>query len=203
MGHWTHLVTAVKVTKVILNIAVITTTTISPLTPCAVLAKKKCRMVRKLSGIDLGGVTPKKGGYLFYLYTYISVFSATCDDGIKNQEETEIDCGGPCTACPTCDDGIENQGETDIDCGGPCTACPTCDDGIQNQGETGVDCGVPCSPCPTCDDGIQNQGEADVDCGGPCTACPSCNDGIQNQGETFIDCGEPCTACKGTRTRPQ
>ena len=48
---------------------------------------------------------------------------------------------------PTCNDGIQNQGETGIDCGGPCTACPTCDDGIQNQGETGIDCGGPCTPC--------------------------------------------------------
>jgi hypothetical protein len=26
---------------------------------------------------------------------------------------------------PTCSDGIQNQGETGIDCGGPCTACQT------------------------------------------------------------------------------
>lgn len=48
----------------------------------------------------------------------------------------------------TCSDGIQNQGETGIDCGGPCPACPTCSDGIQNQGETGVDCGGPCPACP-------------------------------------------------------
>ena len=53
---------------------------------------------------------------------------------------------------PTCSDGIQNQGETGVDCGGPCPACssdPTCSDGIQNQGETGVDCGGPCQACPT------------------------------------------------------
>ena len=48
----------------------------------------------------------------------------------------------------TCSDGIQNQGETGIDCGGPCAPCATCNDGIQNQGETGIDCGGPCSPCP-------------------------------------------------------
>ncbi|MEM5807919.1 MAG: S8 family peptidase, partial [Candidatus Aenigmatarchaeota archaeon] len=26
---------------------------------------------------------------------------------------------------PTCDDGIQNQGETEVDCGGPCSACPS------------------------------------------------------------------------------
>jgi len=33
------------------------------------------------------------------------------------------------TAEPTCSDGIKNQGETGIDCGGPCKPCPTCSDG--------------------------------------------------------------------------
>ena len=48
----------------------------------------------------------------------------------------------------TCSDGIRNQGEFGIDCGGPCDeVCPSCADGILNQGETGIDCGGPCSPC--------------------------------------------------------
>ena len=119
----------------------------------------------------------------------------TCNDGIQNQGESGVDCGGPCPACPTCDDGIQNQGETGVDCGGPCSACPTCDDGIQNQGETGIDCGGPCAPCATCDDGVQNGNETGVDCGGSCPACPTCDDGIQNQGETGVDCGGPCAPC--------
>lgn len=49
--------------------------------------------------------------------------TASCSDGIQNQNETGIDCGGECTPCITCNDGIQNQGETDIDCGGPCGAC--------------------------------------------------------------------------------
>ena len=52
-----------------------------------------------------------------------------------------------CVYIGTCFDGIKNQGETGIDCGGPCPACPTCFDGIKNQGETGIDCGGPCPPC--------------------------------------------------------
>ncbi len=54
----------------------------------------------------------------------------TCYDGVKNQLEEGIDCGGPCVPCkinmtgvPTCEDGIRNQGELGIDCGGPCPAC--------------------------------------------------------------------------------
>jgi len=123
----------------------------------------------------------------------------TCSDGIQNQGEARVDCGGPCNACPpTCSDGEKNQDETGVDCGGTiCGACPTCDDNIQNQGERGVDCGGPCSACPSCTDRIQNQGEGGVDCGGPCTIpCPAtCTDGIQNQGEGGVDCGGPCNPC--------
>ncbi len=98
-----------------------------------------------------------------------------------------------CDYIPTCKDGILNQKETDIDCGGPnCPPCPTCDDGVMNGEEEGVDCGGPCEPCPTCYDDILNQGEEGVDCGGPCTACPTCEDGIWNQGEEGVDCGGPC-----------
>ena len=74
-------------------------------------------------------------------------YTGTCYDGIKNQGEEGVDCGGPCPPCPTCDDGIQNQGEEGIDCGGPCPPCPSCFDGIQNQGEEGIDCGGPCPPC--------------------------------------------------------
>ncbi|MBP6698398.1 MAG: T9SS type A sorting domain-containing protein [Flavobacteriales bacterium] len=61
-------------------------------------------------------------------------------------QTTNFCLGGPAA---TCTDGIQNQGETGIDCGGPCAACATCSDGIQNQGETGIDCGGPCTPCST------------------------------------------------------
>ena len=96
----------------------------------------------------------------------------------------------------TCVDGIRNQGELGVDCGGPCPACQepaTCADGAQNQGETGVDCGGPCPACqaaPTCVDGIQNQGEQGVDCGGPCPACQPaarCGDGVVQP-----EAGEQC-----------
>ncbi len=49
--------------------------------------------------------------------------SKTCTDGIRNQGEERIDCGGPCNPCPTCTDGIRNQDEEGIDCGGSCNSC--------------------------------------------------------------------------------
>jgi hypothetical protein len=56
----------------------------------------------------------------------------------------------PAPAIPTCHDGVENQNETGVDCGGVCAACPappSCTDAIQNQDETGVDCGPSCGGC--------------------------------------------------------
>jgi hypothetical protein len=55
------------------------------------------------------------------------------------------------TGCSTssCNDGLQNGNETGIDCGGECPACPTCTDGVLNGNETGIDCGGSCDPCST------------------------------------------------------
>ncbi|OQB05932.1 MAG: hypothetical protein BWY19_00711 [bacterium ADurb.Bin212] len=141
-----------------------------------------------------------------YTVNYTTTDAPTCSDGIQNGDETGIDCGGSCDACPpeeSCSDGILNQDEEDVDCGGvcdPCPVAPTCSDGIQNGDEEGIDCGGSCDACPTCSDGIQNQDETGIDCGGSCPACEeppeeTCSDGVQNQDETGIDCGGVCPAC--------
>ncbi len=49
-----------------------------------------------------------------------------CKNGVLDNGEITIDCGGICPSC-TCDDGILNQGEEGVDCGGPCpNVCPPC-----------------------------------------------------------------------------
>ncbi|MFH1511656.1 MAG: Ig-like domain-containing protein [Candidatus Woesearchaeota archaeon] len=53
-----------------------------------------------------------------------------------------------CVYIRECYDGVQNQGEDGIDCGGPCPPCATCYDRLQNQGESGIDCGGPCDTCP-------------------------------------------------------
>ncbi len=81
--------------------------------------------------------------------------TSSCTDGVKNGNETGVDCGGSCPACtPTasCTDGVKNGNETGVDCGGSCPACtPTasCTDGVKNGNETGVDCGGSCPACTT------------------------------------------------------
>jgi hypothetical protein len=162
-------------------------------------------------------------GQAAYAVRTIRVIPGTCSDGVQNQNETRIDCGGPCDACPTCDDGIKNQDEVGIDCGG--SICPLCENGfecnensdcVSNRCVSGF-----CFPA-TCSDGIRNQGESDIDCGGPCNGCeagfycttdddcisgdctpggvctgysPRCFNNVQDPGETGVDCGGPCPSC--------
>jgi hypothetical protein len=114
-----------------------------------------------------------------------------CPRGLNKPPEVD-----ECEYVPECYDGIQNQAEDGIDCGGPCPPCWTCYDRVKNQGEEGIDCGGPCKPCPNCTDGKRNGGETAVDCGGPCPPCGNCSDGIMNQDEQGIDCGGRCRPCK-------
>lgn len=72
----------------------------------------------------------------------------TCFDGIRNQDEVEVDCGGVCLPCiddmsclmdSECVSGWCHMGE--------CRSS-TCFDGLAGPDEVGVDCGGPCEPCP-------------------------------------------------------
>lgn len=71
---------------------------------------------------------------LFLILAFSIGCEQTCYDGEMNQDEEDVDCGGPCIPCdsvilppdpPTCFDGILNQDETSIDCGGICPPCPS------------------------------------------------------------------------------
>src|SRR4051812_30974312 len=67
--------------------------------------------------------------YPILLFLSLTIFSCTkkksasCSDGILNQNEIRTDCGGDCAPCATCFDGIQNQDETGKDCGGTCQPC--------------------------------------------------------------------------------
>lgn len=136
-----------------------------------------------------------------------------CNDGILNNGEEFIDCGGEfCDPCDPCENNQWNPelGETWVDCGGDCGVCPTNANGCMDGDETGVDCGGSTGiDCLTlCDDGLPNGFEDNAavdcinppgfppDCGGPCEPCPTCTDLIMNQAEIGIDCGgSGCPAC--------
>ncbi len=82
----------------------------------------------------------------------------TCTDRVKNQDETDIDCGG--TVCSPCVPGQICRQPRDCTTGvcpggllgfGLCRSA-TCADTKQNGSETDVDCGgADCDPCPTGD----------------------------------------------------
>ncbi len=78
-----------------------------------------------------------------------------CFDRVFDGDESDLDCGGSCGACPggaTCGDGADCQ--TGICDGGSCRA-PTCTDGVGNGYESEIDCGGTCPGCAfgqRCDD---------------------------------------------------
>jgi hypothetical protein len=99
-------------------------------------------------------------------------------------------------ASPT--DGVKNDSETDTDCGGALLA-----DGTPNSASDGAPVcthGMSCLVGPDCDQGACN---SNGDMGGGPIDCPtgtSCvcqfaaaNDGVQNGGETDVDCGGSST----------
>jgi hypothetical protein len=70
-----------------------------------------------------------------------------CADGVKNYDETDIDCGGSCARCAQ-----NKKCKTSSDClsnycsSGVCRS-PSCSDDIKNGDESGIDCGGSCYPC--------------------------------------------------------
>jgi len=103
---------------------------------------------------------------------------------------------------PSCDDGKRNGNETDIDCGGE--RCDRCS--IGDTCKINLDCSSSlcesrtCKRINLCKDGIKSGGETDVDCGGSCRdkceLARGCN--------TDEDCvsGLVCTSHICTITRP-
>ncbi len=126
----------------------------------------------------------------------------TCSDGARNQNETDVDCGGVCEPCAQGEsclvDGDCTTGNCDNGSCGPETE-PSCSDGEQNQNETDIDCGGVCDPCAAGQACRINGDCASLMCdNGTCAAAPeeTCDDGEQNQDETDVDCGgsvcDPC-----------
>lgn len=118
----------------------------------------------------------------------------TCDNGLKDGTESDVDCGGVCPAClagSTCTDPLDCLS---LVCANRCVL-PTCSDGVRNGDEGDVDCGGTCSPCASgrrCSGGLQC--ESKICEMGTCTT-PTCTDGVQNGAETGRDCGANCSPC--------
>jgi hypothetical protein len=124
----------------------------------------------------------------------------SCFDGIMNQNETDIDCGGPtCAGC-----GPNQACQTGTDCGATRTtrfSCianicktPSCTDGVANGQEPDIDCGRTCSA--KCAASKRCFGNQDCVAGNDCAANKciphACNDTRKNGQESDIDCGGIC-----------
>src|SRR5207247_5345292 len=68
---------------------------------------------------------------------------------------------------PRCDDGFRDGDETDVDCGGTCAACADGLGCLHGGDCRSRSCVAGACAAPSCTDGIQNGAETDVDCGGP------------------------------------
>lgn len=86
-------------------------------------------------------------------------------------DDTQADFSWAGDGDPPCRNGVRDEGEEELDCGGPrCVPCG-CADGLVGGDETGVDCGGPCDPCDACANFQLDGDETDVDCGGSCGDC--------------------------------
>ena len=102
------------------------------------------------------------------MITYLVSAPETCSDKLKNQGETDVDCGGG--ICPKCNDTRTCKNASDClsnrcnnnTCARRCLTVLT---------STITSCLI--SAPETCNDKIKNQDETDVDCGGG--ICPRCN----------------------------
>jgi len=118
----------------------------------------------------------------------------TCSDGQKNDDETDIDCGGSCPACAVNQHCASNGDCTTLVCNAVCQPA-NCSDGVRNGSETGVDCGGSCTGCATgaaCSVGSDCSSGS---CGKGTCLSASCSDGVKNGDETDIDCGGSCAPC--------
>ncbi|MCU0701123.1 MAG: hypothetical protein MUC96_31830 [Myxococcaceae bacterium] len=120
-----------------------------------------------------------------------------CDDGLRNGQESSIDCGGP--TCLKC--AVSKACSTNADCvtntctNGRCVGGP-CENGVKDATEADVDCGGSCGrPCAT-----GRTCTAPSDCAsnlcvsGVCST-DACRDLVRNGAETGVDCGgTTCTA---------
>ncbi len=139
----------------------------------------------------------------------ICVDPPTCNDGRKNGEESDVDCGAFCLAsggvtCATgkaCAHGGDCQSGL---CEAKVCAAPLCKNGRVDPSESDVDCGEACAPC---ENGKKCRGAVDcasLSCDAGVCAIADCTNGVQDGKETGADCGGPCTVkprpaeCKNT-----
>lgn len=123
-----------------------------------------------------------------------------CANGIRDGDETDVDCGGACADCaPGSDCAVAADCASGSCAAGRCLAA-TCSDSQRNGSETDVDCGGPaCNPCLETGACVVSSDCVTGLCSAGACEGASCSDGVQNDEETDIDCGGTCAKCDNTR----
>ena len=123
-----------------------------------------------------------------------SCTAPTCNDGIRNRDESAVDCGGK--TCAPCKTDFACQHNLDCvlkECARGLCVPESCQNNTLDSDESDVDCGGPCSVC--------HPGQAcsiDSDCAGSCVrgTCEDepahCADGLLSGDEIGADCGGSC-----------
>jgi hypothetical protein len=122
----------------------------------------------------------------------------SCQDQVRDGDETDKDCGG--TQCAQrCSNGQSCLVDSDClsnYCANKICATANCTNMMQDPGEVGVDCGGPCPACPNGTPCTQNSDCATGNCVNNKCADANCTDNTQNGSETDVDCGGPaCPPC--------
>jgi hypothetical protein len=114
------------------------------------------------------------------------------DDGAKNGDESDVDCGGSTTGAPRCATDKACSASEDCDslvCDGTKKTCnaPTATDKVKNGDESDVDCGGSTTGAPRCD--VAKSCNANGDCA---------SDGCDDTKKCAV--GRSCTQTNGGRT---
>jgi len=150
------------------------------------------------------------------------VVAETCFDEIKNQDETDVDCGGTCSGCVesfsclvdsdclslNCVSGVcQPVTQTCFELGGIiCSSNETCTGSIQSSRNGDCCVGGVCEQvvvtCTVLGGVVCDVNETCIGtveptadglcCIGQCETSETCTDGIHNQNEIGIDCGGVC-----------
>jgi hypothetical protein len=171
--------------------------------------KKKCKRGKKTCGkkcilktscckdADCGEGTCNGGtcicsaGFQSCLGTCIPE-AACCVDGVKNREETDVDCGGG--ACPRCANG--KTCESRDDCAS--AYCPLAVPRVCLACSANIDCGSDDDGTCACDTTVQGQNVCDKSLAeapaARCEDCPAGTNCVRFPGNDFVTCFKPCGA---------
>jgi hypothetical protein len=133
--------------------------------------------------------------------------SGPCENGVQDNAETDIDCGGVGGnggggSCFRCREGKRCSVTTDcadqMYCASGVCVQATCTDNVKNRDEPDTDCGG--HFCPRCVAGKACSKGEDCDsftCTSGVCAAGNCSDTFKDQGESDVDCGgaSSCARC--------